>query len=378
MKHALMVSAMLAIVGISGCDDEDGPTVFNGTVMDLIADKQFKQAEGASADMALDSLNKYLTVYPDLVASLSSVNEVTLFAPSNTAFINLLATPGFPADIRNINPDIVKGVLSYHVASGKLLQANLTAGTSIPTAYTGTVSADDKILVNTDGTLKTGSTNQAIVIVDSDNRATNGIVHVTGTVLIPQSTGASLTPILGTIAGTVLLGKDFTNLAKIIMAADQGFTESAGTGTFKVSTWLAMPITGTTVTANAKGLTFFAPPNAVGTTEVLSAATANAIIGTADKGRSFLLNHLITSGQYTVSDAPANNPNGITKFATGVLTPKSGKAITVSVGTASATNPYGVALTNNPAGGATAFRPIVKKDLGHSNGQVQVYAGALN
>ncbi len=380
MKHAMIVMAMLTIVGISGCDDDDGPSVYNGTIMDLIADKQFKQAEGASADQALDSLNKYLTLYPTLVTTLSTGTDLTLFAPSNTAFINLLATPGFPADIRNINPAIVQSVLSYHIVSGKYLQSDLTSGTTLTTAYTNTVSADDKIIVNADGTLKTGSTNQAIVITTPDKRANNGVVHVTATVLIPQSTGASLTPILGTMAGTVLLGKDFTNLAKIIMFADQGFTENAGTGTFKVSTWLAMPITGTTVTANAKGFTFFAPPNAAGSTQVLTETAANTIIASgATNARNFLLNHLVTSGQYTVGDAPANNPNGITKFTDGVLlTPKTGaaKTIRVSVGTPSATNPYGVALSNVPAD-QTTYRPIVAKDLGHSNGQVQVFAGVL-
>lgn len=379
MKHALLVSAMLAIVGISGCDDDDGPTVFNGTIMELINDTQFKQASGASPDVALDSLYKYLSIYPDLVATLSGTTKLTLFAPSNSAFINLLALPGFPADIRQINPDIVKGVLSYHVVTGENPQSALTSGTTLSTAYTGTVNnPDDKIIVNADGTLKTGSQNQAIVIADADNRATNGILHVTATVLIPQTTGASLTPILGTMAGAILLGKDFTNLAKVILAADNGFTENASTGTFKVSTWLAMPIsTASAVTANQKGFTFFAPPNAAGTTPVFTADVANALIATADKGRSVLLNHLIHTGQYTVANPPANNPNGITKFSTGVITPRSGKAITVSVGAASASNPYGVVASNNPTVQAT-FRPIVKPDLNYSNGYIQVYAGVLN
>lgn len=377
-RHALLATAMLAIVGLSGCDDDDGPTVFNGTIMDLMNDTQFKQASGASPDVALDSLYKYLSIYPDLVATLSGSTKLTLFAPSNSAFINLLSLPGFPADIRQINPDIVKGVLSYHVVTGENPSNTLTSGASFSTAYTGTANnPDDKIIVNADGTLKTGSSNQSIVIEKADNRANNGIIHVTRTVLIPQTTGATLTPILGTMAGAILLGKDFTNLAKVILAADNGFTENAGTGTFKVSTWLAMPIsTSGAVTANQKGFTFFAPPNAAGTTPVFTADIANALIATPDKGRSVLLNHLITTGQYTVANAPANNPNGITKFSTGVITPKSGKTITVSVGTASASNPYGVAASNNPSVAST-FRPIVKPDLSYSNGQIQVYAGLL-
>jgi uncharacterized surface protein with fasciclin (FAS1) repeats len=381
MKHALLALTVLITIGISGCDDDDdGPKVYDGTVLDLLNDAEFKQASGASADVALDSLVKYLSLYPDLTATLSTSTDVTLFAPSNQAFINLLATNGFPSDIRLIDPALIGAVLGYHIVDGQtLLQADLTSGLLLDTDFPNPTSID-QINVNANGTLKTGSTNQEIEITSANNRAENGVIHVVESVMIPQSVGLTLTPILGTMAGTILLGKDFTNLAKIIKAADASFTEDPGTLTFKVSTWLAMPITNaTTTTANVNGFTFFAPPNAAGTTPVLTEATANALIGSPDKGRSFLLNHLVTSKQYTVAAAPTNNPLGITTFPNGVsqITPKSGKTITVSRGTASATNPYGVALTNVAAPGASDFRPIVSADLSHNNGTIQVYAGAL-
>jgi uncharacterized surface protein with fasciclin (FAS1) repeats len=385
-KHALLVLAMLTIVGISGCDDDDeGPKIYDGTILELLSDPQYKQASGADASVALDSLVKYLSLYPSLTAKLSGSAEYTYFAPSNSAFIGLLGIPNFPQDIRLISPAVVENVLTYHAVAGKKMKADLTAGTVLTTDFTDPLSpaAPQKITVNANGTLiaAPNSANIDIDIVKADIQTENGVVHITESVLIPPSVGAVLTPILGTMAATVLLGKDFTNLAKIIMAADAGFTENATNLQFKVSTWLAMPITSATLTtANQKGFTFFAPPNAISaTTTVLTEATANAIIATADKGRGFLLNHLVISGQYTVSDPPTTNPNQISKFTNGqTLVPVSGaaKTIAISVGTPSASNPYGVAASNTPAT-VSSFRPIVKKDIIHTNGQVQVFAGVL-
>lgn len=210
----VMALSLLILTSCGGGDDDDTvvPTM---DIMELIDSDEFKQASGAPANEALDSLVKYLAVYPDLVGLLGGNTEYTLFAPSNSAFGSLLATPGFPADITSINPDIVKAVLSYHIAAGTVLQAELTSGSTVTTLYD-----DEEIEVNADGTLKTGATNPAIAIISADNLATNGVVHVTGSVCIPPSIGATLTPILGTNAGTLLLGAPFTTLAAGIQLAD--------------------------------------------------------------------------------------------------------------------------------------------------------------
>jgi uncharacterized surface protein with fasciclin (FAS1) repeats len=364
LKHALLIGAALITLGISGCDDDDdGPKIYSGTVLELMADAQFEQSSGASADVALDSLMKYLSLYPSLTTVLTSSTEVTVFAPSNTAFISLLATPGFPPNIADINPEIIAGVLAYHIVPGTTyLKSELTSGLALTTAYPVAQSID-KINVNADGTLKTGSSNQAIVITDADNQATNGVVHTTLSVMIPQSVGLTLTPILGTMAGTVLLGADFTNLADLIAKADNGFVETATDK--KVSSLLANPA------ANA---TFFATPNPVFSAAAGGAANVDAFIGTftAAQARAILLNHFV-SGKYTV-DAAAGATT-ITNNLT--LTPLTGtgKNITVITGNPALT-PYGVGLSNTP-GTAASFRPIVVKDLAHSNGVIQVFGGLM-
>ncbi|MFZ6013301.1 MAG: fasciclin domain-containing protein [Bacteroidota bacterium] len=380
-KHALLATAVFVTLGISSCDnDDDGPTTFNGTVLELMADVQFKQSATVSADVALDSALKYFNLYPDLVTLLTATPNVTVFAPSNTAFVNLLATPGFPTKISLINPDIIKGVLAYHIVSEKKIKADLTSGATLTSNYTDPTAGVQTITVNANGTLKTGSTNQDIDIVDADNLATNGAVHVVESVMIPPSVGATLTPILGTTAGTILLGKDFSYLAYMIGYADAGVATAS-----KVSSILANPINPNT---NPNGFTVFAPLNAVfiaaynaansqpannvPTKEQVQGFITTAWTGGGAGTAAVTLKNHIVMGKYVVTAAAGSTTltNGLTMSSLASVT------LTTVVGTPSApSNPYGVVMTSPST--PTSQAPIVSKDLAHSNGIVQVIAGIL-
>ncbi len=363
LRYTSIVALVASLFIMSGCGDDEEPAPTQ-TISELISSDAYKQASGVDKSLALDSSAKYINKYPDLAALMTGTTPYTLFAPSNEAFVNLLATPGFPSNINSINPDIIKGVLSYHFVATQKLSAELTAGSELSTLYTDAKTTTvQKIVVNADLTLKTGSTNQAIKINAADKKATNGVVHVVQSVMIPPSVGATLTPILGTMAGTILLGKDFTQLAKIITAADGIFTETATAK--KITTYLAMP------SANypgGKGGTFFASPNAV-----LTDATVTALTSAADKGRLLLLNHLV-AGKYGVAAG-----TDITVMATTgqTIIPFSTKTITVIKATAGATNPFGVIVTTGAATDQTKYAPIFSKDIAHSNGIIQVIGGLL-
>ncbi|WP_339793793.1 fasciclin domain-containing protein [uncultured Imperialibacter sp.] len=261
-----MALGLLVFTGCGGDDEEAKPTM---DIVELISSSKYQQASGAAEGESLDSLVKYLGVYPDLIELLGGSTEYTLFAPSNSAFKSLLATPGFPEDITDIDPAIVKGVLSYHVVSGTKLKADLTAGTSVTTAET------EAIVVNADGTLKTGSTNQAIEIVSADLKATNGVVHLVATVLIPPSVGTSLTPILGTNAGTILLGAPFTTLAAGIKLGD-AYAAANSKPTL------------TSILAGSTVHTVFAPTNATFTAGQI---TANTFTG--EQWYGIIANHVV-------------------------------------------------------------------------------------
>jgi uncharacterized surface protein with fasciclin (FAS1) repeats len=384
---------------VSGCDPEDeGPTM---NIKDLIASSAYAQATTGDPAKSLDTLVYYINLYPDLQALMTGTTAHTFFAPSNAAFQSLKATPGFPTNpnaLKLINKSVVMNVLLYHFSEGQKTKAELTSGLVLDSKFTDPLApaAAQKITVNADGTLKASplAANVAIDLMVPDGAATNGMVHVIEAVMIPPSTGEVLIPILGQVAGSIILAESFSNLTKVIMFADAGFTENQATLTFKVTKWLAMPITSSTAqTANLKGITFFAPPNAAGTTSIFTEAAANAIIGQgAAAARAFLLNHLVVStpgstqtvGQYIVGTPPTNNPDGITKFAVGqTINPMTGaaKRVFVNIVTPSATVPTGVVISNDVSATpppATSFKPILLGDQKALNGYFHVIGGVLN
>ena len=400
LRYTAIIALVAGLFVVSGCDEDDptGPTL---DIQALIASDAYKQATTGDASKSLDTLVYYINLYPELQALMTATTPTTFFAPSNAAFQSLKATPGFPTNpnaLKLINKSVVANVLKYHFVDGKKMKAELTSGTILDTKFTDALAptAPQKITVNSDLTLKASplAANVAIDIVTPDQEATNGVVHVIEAVMIPPSTGEVLIPILGQVAGSIILAESFSNLTKVIMFADAGFTENTATLTFKVTKWLAMPITGGTAgtTANLKGITFFAPPNAAGTTQIFTEAAANGIIALgAAAARSFLLNHLVVStpggaqtiGQYIVGNPPANNPNTITKFGPSgqTITPMTGanKRIFVSIVAQSATTPTGVVISNDAATppAATTFKPILLGDQAAQNGYFHVIGGVL-
>ncbi len=197
-----------SIITLAGCnDDEDkGPSQ---KIIEIISDTE-----------GLDSLAKYLELFPQVASVLETEGDYTFFAPTNTAFISLLSNPGFPPDITSVNPSIIANVLAYHVSSTRYNSSDLTAGTEIMTLAVAQDGVDEIITVNQDGTLFTGSTTTNIQVVTPDIEATNGVIHTTSNVLIPLALDG-LAEILPTTYGTIILGANFSILADAIEEADK-------------------------------------------------------------------------------------------------------------------------------------------------------------
>ncbi|NER15942.1 fasciclin domain-containing protein [Spongiivirga citrea] len=104
----------------------------------------------------------------DLVETLQGEGPFTVFAPTNDAFEKLDALP---------EGDALKDVLLYHVAAGKFDAATLLADGKVTTIQGAEITVekigDDVIL------------NGMVKVVIADIMASNGIVHVIDTVLLP-------------------------------------------------------------------------------------------------------------------------------------------------------------------------------------------------
>lgn len=116
----------------------------------------------------------------NVAALLTGTGPLTVFAPTNQAFVNA----GFPTigSINNANPDTLANILSYHVITARIFSANLVDN-STPATLNG-----NTVLINLTGnsaTVKGNSNATASSIIKADLLATNGVVHVIDQVLLP-------------------------------------------------------------------------------------------------------------------------------------------------------------------------------------------------
>jgi len=117
----------------------------------------------------------------DVVGILSGSNILTVFAPTNNAF----RAAGF-ATIDAINaadPDLLAGIVAYHVIAGRIFSSDLTDG-AMPATLAG--GATVTIGVSASGATVKGMSNTAASNITKANIvATNGVVHVIDQVLLP-------------------------------------------------------------------------------------------------------------------------------------------------------------------------------------------------
>jgi transforming growth factor-beta-induced protein len=111
----------------------------------------------------------------DLVGALQGEGPFTVFAPTNDAFAALLEALDISAEQLLLQPDLAD-VLLYHVVSGKVMSTDLTNGLEAETLNGESVTFD-----LTDGVKVNMST-----VIGADVEASNGVIHVIDSVLVPE------------------------------------------------------------------------------------------------------------------------------------------------------------------------------------------------
>lgn len=110
---------------------------------------------------------------------LSGAGPLTVFAPTNQAFINA----GFAnaAAIQAADPAVLTSILTYHVVPGRIFSSDLTEGAKPATANGGTVT-----ITLAGGAKVKGNKNTTASVISSANMVTNnGVIHVIDQVLLP-------------------------------------------------------------------------------------------------------------------------------------------------------------------------------------------------
>ena len=161
-RRNLLVSAsfiaLTAMAAVSGCATVQAPV---------------SVAETIAANPQLSTLNG-LIVKAGLADTLKGAGPFTVFAPSNDAFTKV---PAKTMAALGADPALLKSVLSYHVVPGKTMAADVKNGNA------KTVQGANLALS------KAGSfvTVEDAMVQTADISASNGVVHVIDTVLIPPA-----------------------------------------------------------------------------------------------------------------------------------------------------------------------------------------------
>ena len=281
-----MLGVAASLIVFSGCDDDDDDD--NGPGQNVV--------QLAQGNDNLSTLEAALAKFPDLVTTLSGSGQVTVFAPSNDAFQNLLDAIG-QSSLDDIPDDVLRDVLEYHVVSGATLSNQLTNGEL-------TTVGGEKTTVNTSGGV---TLNGSASVTTADVRASNGVVHVIDEVLIPPS----IQPIVGTIVAPAYFNKNFTTLIAAVKAASPSIL---------------------TALLSSGNKTLFAPTNdaftAAGITALPNQATLDAVL------KYHVINSEATSSLIASGASDAETLNGkiyLSKNSSGVFINGTSKVITADI-----------------------------------------------
>lgn len=111
----------------------------------------------------------------DLVDTLKGDGPFTVFAPNDDAFAAL--PEGTVADLlKPENKDKLTAILTYHVVPGKVMSGDLSNNMMAETAQGG------KVTIMTEG----GVTVDGANVVSADIEASNGVIHVIDSVIMPK------------------------------------------------------------------------------------------------------------------------------------------------------------------------------------------------
>lgn len=189
-KNFKLLAVFLLVVGLTACsDDDDNGTTTTTTVVDIaIANNLTSLAAALQAT--------------DLVTTLQGTGPFTVFAPTNEAFADLLEATGL--DLENLSTAekaLVKNILLNHVIVGENISSSDLVAAGSGYTNTGALGPNNNNLSLYFTTSNAVMLNGDAEVINADNVATNGIVHIVDDVIdLPTiATFATTNPALDTL-----------------------------------------------------------------------------------------------------------------------------------------------------------------------------------
>ncbi len=179
-KRSVVAVALAASMLFVACgDDKDSTSTTVAAVADSTPAAAGDIVAVASSNPDFSTLVAAVAA-AGLVETLQGAGPFTVFAPTNEAFA---ALPAGLVDklLLPENKAVLVQILTYHVVSGKVMAADVTAG-DVPTVE------GSNIAVTVDGGVKlNGSSN----VIATDVAASNGVIHAIDAVLLPPGLDVS-------------------------------------------------------------------------------------------------------------------------------------------------------------------------------------------
>ncbi|KAB2576552.1 Fasciclin domain-containing protein [Lasiodiplodia theobromae] len=204
-----------------------------------LASMAFAQTQDLNATLSgipeLSNLTSYYISLPDSLSALSAARNITILAPSNNAFEQLLSSP-LGAALTN-DPDLVQAMLTYHVLNGSYSSSQITEDSQfIPTLltdprYTNVTGGQRVEVEKEDGNdVFYSGLRQNLTLGRSDINFTGGYIHIIDTVLtLPPNVSSTavatnLTALVGALTNASLVGAvDTTPDVTIFAPANDAF-----------------------------------------------------------------------------------------------------------------------------------------------------------
>jgi len=175
MRKLLLIVAVLALAlgAFGGIAAQDEP----GTIADIVVGST--EAETPEFTILLAALGAADPAFLEIVSDEEA--GVTVFAPTDAAFADLLAALEMSAEDVLGNTELLNSVLAYHVVPDVLVAEDVVA---LDGAYLGTFLHHEALFVSAgdDGVFVNDSQ-----VVTTDIEASNGVVHVIDAVLVPET-----------------------------------------------------------------------------------------------------------------------------------------------------------------------------------------------
>ena len=203
-KNLLSIAVVTAAMSLAACNDKEAVTepvepaattdvaVEPETTTDMPAEAVAESTDAMPIDAAatqsigeMAAGNENLTILTEALQAaelddmMMAEGQYTVFAPTDDAFAALLTKLNVTKEELLGDKEMLTSVLTYHVVPMVVKAADIPYGTAIDTANGQTISISDANVI-TDASGNTAN------IVGTDMMATNGVVHVIDTVLLPK------------------------------------------------------------------------------------------------------------------------------------------------------------------------------------------------